>query len=136
MEKPKYFCFVVIAVSISLVFSTCETWRHECEGWIIVENPIPDTTLHVGGESFERDLLASPVVLNHTDDQEISIILLAEDGTIVDANRIVSQTTGKLNAIKITPLKVGETDIRLISDTDCQYFEMSFHVSVIDSTNN
>lgn len=124
------------AILLLLVLSSCETWRSECEGEIVIENTIPDTTLYVGGEPFERDLFEPPVVLKHTDNQLISIIVTTDDGTIVSAGRKLNPETQRASIVKVIPLKEGETEVSIISDTDCEYFEMKFTVTVIDTTTN
>lgn len=121
---------------IGYAFTSCETWRSDCEGKIEVVNPIPDTTLYVGGESFKRDLFAPPVVLRHTDNQLISIIVTPDDGTIVSAGRKLNTETQRASIVEVIPLKEGETEVSIISDTDCEYFEMKFTVTVIDTTTN
>ena len=116
-------------------FTSCETWRSDCEGKIEVVNPIPDTTLYVGEEPFERDLFETPVVLRHTGDRQIFINVLSSNGTVVKGTSARSSTTGRLNAIEITPLKAGDSKITIVAEDGCEYYiKTSFNVSVVDTT--
>ena len=100
----------------------------------MVENPIPDTTLYVGGQGFYRDLFAEPVVLRHTENKNIVTTFMVGDLSIIDANRERSNTTGRLNALKITPSKAGKTTVEILAEDDCEAVEMNFEVTVVDST--
>ena len=115
------------------IVSSCETWRSQCGGEIIVENPIPDTTLYVDAEPFFRDLFAPPVVLNQTNNKIVVTTLLVDDLSIVNASIERSATTGRLNAIKIEPLKEGKTTVQILADDGCEQIETSFKVTVLDT---
>ena len=49
-----------------LLFSECQTERSGCEGNIVVQNPIPDTTLYAHGDSLMIDLVGNPPVFVQT----------------------------------------------------------------------
>lgn len=127
--------FGVLLISTSLIFFTsCGNERVGCEGEIVVENPIPDTTLYVGGEPFFMDLFAPPVVLRQTEGKNIVTTFLVDDLSIIEASRERSTKTGRLNALKITPLKEGSTTVRIQADDGCGQIETSFNVTVLDTT--
>ena len=100
----------------------------------MIENPIPDTTLYVGGEAFYRDLFAEPVVLRHTENRNIVTTYMVGDLSIIDASRERSSTTGRLNALKLPPLNEGTTTVDIRADDGCETVETNFEVAVVDST--
>lgn len=115
---------------------SCETWRDICTGEIVIENPIPDTTLYIGGEPFRRDVFADPVVLRHTDNRIISILVLADDPTIVQAGRKINSETQRASVIEAIPKKAGETIVTITAGDDCETIQISFNVAVIDTVNS
>lgn len=125
--------FILLLISLTLITS-CETWRSECGGQIVVENPIPGTTLYVNGGPFFRDLFAEPVVLQQTEGQIIVILVLAEEGTIVSGNRARSSVTGRLNAVEVIPHKAGTTEVKIWAEDKCSQIETTFNVTVLDTT--
>lgn len=129
--------FGVLLISTSLIFFTsCGNERVGCEGEIVVENPIPDTTLYVGGEDFMRDLGKPPVVFRQTENQDITIQDVKGDIDIVSIRLEESSSSGDLDVIKIHPKRVGQTEIEIIAIDNCPDggTTTTFKVTVKDTT--
>jgi len=119
----------------SLIFLVgCETWRSECGGEILVENPIPDTTLHVGGESFFRDLFEPPVVFRQTEGKIITFVATSTDGGIIVSANGRRNSEGRITILEVIPRSEGETDVIIMAEDGCGEKETSFNVTVLDTT--
>lgn len=135
-----YFASILLA-PLLLFFSSCGNERVGCTGQIIVENPIPDTTLYLGGESFIRDVSQSPVVFKHTENTPFNIQILSTDvgdnGFIVETERRRSDATDRLHVIVIKPNSEGEAYVEITASDGCEGNTEStgFNVTVVDSTN-
>lgn len=125
------------AILILFVLSSCETWREECTGEIIVENEIPDTTLYIGGEPFIRDISEPPKVFGHTDGKkEITLKnVMADDNDIALAGTRINED-GKRNIIYIEARNAGNTQIRVTAEYECfDYIKSTyFNITVLDTT--
>jgi hypothetical protein len=125
----------ILLISISFLYS-CETWRSECGGEIVVVNSIPDTTLYLNGESFRRDLFEYPVVLKQTEDKYISFYGTSSEPTLVSAKGAVDDETGDITILEVTPQRVGTSTVTIMASDNCSdpgpY--SPFEVTVIDST--
>jgi len=101
------------------VLSSCETWHQDCTGQIIVENPMADTTLYVGGEPFLRDIFEAPEVFKHTENKDLTIMDLIGDTDFVALNIVENPSTKSLDIIKITGIKAEESIIRVVVGDNC-----------------
>lgn len=126
---------LLLLISISFLYS-CETWRSECGGKIVVENFIPDTTLHLNGDYFRRDLFEPPVVLKQTENNNITFYGTSSEPTIVTAKGARDDKTGKITILEVIPQRVGTSTVTIMASDNCSdpgpY--SPFKVTVIDST--
>ena len=120
-----------VASTILLLFMqiSCETLRNDC-GNIQIENEIDELSMRVG-EIYYRDLFAEPVVLSHTRDE--NIVILVEGGdAIANAYRARSNITGNLNAIEIEAVETGTTSITIIATDKCNEVYIDLNVTIIE----
>lgn len=124
------------ALLLLVTLNSCETWRQECTGEIIVENEIPDITLYVGGEPFTRDIFESPIVLSHTENRAIHITVSSKDGgIIVDANGRINHAKQEITIVEVIPKKAGNATVTITAEDGCDYnIQTSFNVTVVDTT--
>lgn len=126
---------VVCMLFLPILLNSCEDRFASCGGSIVVENPIPDTTLYVGREPFTRDISDPPVVFRHTE-REISVInVTAVDNDIALAGDHVNDN-GRAYIIYVKALKAGKTEIRVAAKDGCPDYQVTttFDVTVIDTT--
>lgn len=128
----KNFLLLLIAITF---FANCETWRSQCNGEIIIENTIPDTTLYVNGEEYRRDISDSPRVFKHTENERIRIQVTAEDLDVVGAG-VGIDSDNENHIIKVVPRASGTSKITVIGMDDCEgrAVPTSFNVTVLDTT--
>lgn len=139
MEKPNICTLgmVVCILLLPILLNSCEDRFANCGGAIVVENPIPDTTLYVGGEPFKRDISDPPVVFRHTEDEISVIIVVAVDNGIAGAGTHLNQG-GKAYVVYVEARKKGNTEIRVTAEDECPDYRVTttFNVTVIDTTNS
>ena len=123
-------------ITFLLLFNSCGNERVGCNGQIIIENTIPDTTLSVG-QHFVRDLSKQPKVFSQTENQDITIQDVKGDINIVSIHLEESQNTGDLDVLNIDAKSVGETTIEINAIDSCPDGgeTTTFNVTVIDTTN-
>ena len=123
-------------IFLLLIFNSCGNERVGCNGRIIVENQIPDTTLYVGGEEYRRDISEPPKVFSHTESERIHIEVTAEDIDIVGAGTAIDENNNR-QIIKVRAKKSGSTMVEVIGQDDCPDggTPTSFNVTVVDTTN-
>lgn len=128
---------ITVIALIGYNFTSCETWREDCIGEIIVENEIPDTTLYVGGEPFTRDISEPPVVFSHTEKEITSIEVSADNLYAVGTGANVNMND-KRYIIFVEARGEGESKIRVSARDGCHNYTVSttFNVNVIDTTGN
>lgn len=122
-----------------LFFFSCTVDTTPCEEEIIIENPIPDTTLVLGQEPFRRNVLEEPVVFRHSHNKRISIVVTSKHhGTIASGGGKRNDIDGSVTVVEVVPRRVGETQIHVTAiGGDCSpEVTNSFNVTVIDSTSS
>jgi len=122
-----------------LLFSKCQTERSGCEGKIVVQNPIPDTTLYAGGDSLMIDLVGNPPVFVQTAHKGMSFTAQFTDleGQLVVFPTMQSNPkTNQGSILKVVPYNVGKAIVYVTAKDGCiDYKEgLSFKVTVIDTT--
>jgi len=140
MKTVKSILFIAAALLVSFgLFSECQTERSGCEGNIVVQNPIPDTTLYAGGDSLMIDLVGNPPVFIQTAHKHISFTATSTDldGQLVVFPTIkLNQNTGEVSLLKVVPYNVGKAIVTVRAEDGCiDYWESNtFEVTVIDTT--
>ena len=122
-----------------LLFSKCQTERSGCEGKIVVQNPIPDTTLYAGGDSLMIDLVGNPPVFVQTAHKGMSFTAQFTDleGQLVVFPTIkLNPNTGDVSLLSVVPYNAGKAIVTVRAEDGCvDYWEgLSFNVTVIDTT--
>lgn len=127
---------IILAFNIFLLLTACGHERIGCEGEIIVQNPIPDTTLYVGGEPFIRDLNASPRVFVHTAAEIKNYTAIEGDQLIAEVSMEESEITGNLDVVVVKAVSEGETYVEVTAIDACPDggAVISFQVTVRDTT--
>jgi|AntRauTorcE11897_2_1112592.scaffolds.fasta_scaffold00199_9 hypothetical protein len=135
MKKIKY---TVLPLLVFFSFS-CTSDTTPCEEEIIIENPIPDTTLVIGQEPFRRDVVEEPVVFRHSEQKQIIVQVTSEQhGVIASSGGKRNDTNGSVTVVEVVPRRVGETQIHVTAiGGDCSpELTNSFNVTVIDSVSS
>lgn len=128
-----------IGIMSLFLFSKCDTARSECEGNIVVQNPIPDTTLYAGGDSLMIDLVGSPPVFVQTANKQMvfNARFTGLEGQLVVFPTIkLNPNTGDVSILKVVPYNTGKAIVYVTAKDGCiDYWEgLSFNVTVIDTT--
>jgi len=121
------------------IFSKCQTERSGCEGNIVVQNPIPDTTLYAHGDSLMIDLVGNPPVFVQTANKGMSFTAQFTDleGQLVVFPTIkLNPNTGEVSILKVVPYNAGKAIVTVRAEDGCiDYWESNtFEVTVIDTT--
>ena len=119
MSIYKNLIFVLLMLIGLLYTNGCESWRSQCNGEIVVENTIPDTSLYLGGEEYHRDISEPPMVFKHTENERIRIGVVADDLNVVGVGTGIDEDNNR-HIIKVTPRNSGSTKITVIAMDDCE----------------
>lgn len=106
---------LIFALVLSLIFAGCIEFfneREDCNGYVRVVNPIPDTTLVVDGPTYERNLESPPIVFEHTGDKVI-------DYEAISTNREVAGALILNNVLNIEPRSVGVDTVLIRAKDAC-----------------
>ena len=140
MKTVKSILFIAAALLVSFgLFSECQTERSGCEGKIVVQNPIPDTTLYAHGDSLMIDLVGNPPVFVQTANKQM---VFDAGSTDLEGQLVVFPTmqsnpkTNQGSILKVVPYNVGKAIVYVTAKDGCiDYKEgLSFKVTVIDTT--
>ena len=104
---------ILLLIGFTLITS-CETWRSECGGKIIVENSIPDTTLYLNGEPYRRDLFELPVVFRPTGKKDMAIKDVIANINIVQIDLKENTGTGDFDIVEISAKTEGDTSVNIL----------------------
>lgn len=91
----------------------------ECEGRIIVENPLPDITIQLEYGEHTIDL-TSPPVFNHTAGKSMSYSPIVIEGIdFLRAARKIDPETGRATLLVLTPREKGTAKVVVNAQDDC-----------------
>ncbi|MDZ7659478.1 hypothetical protein [Fodinibius sp.] len=100
---------------ITIVFSGC-TLQEECEGNIVVENPLPDITIHLEDGEHTIDL-SNPPVFEHTANKSLGYFTQIIEGVdYIDSN---IREEGDSFILVLTPREQGIGRIQVEAGDGC-----------------